>query len=88
MDATTGNGSSELVLMVGTVNINITVVSVDVAAGVYARFEAAKVENARHDQISSVFRFVQFAVVFPNINATLEHRSRRCARANSVADLV
>lgn len=88
VDTAARNGSSEPVFVIGAVNVNVAFVGIDIATRIHSGLKAPKAENARHDQIPGVFLFVEFTVVFPDIHAPFEHRSRRRAGANPIANFV
>lgn len=88
MDATAGDGRSEPVFVIGAVDVDVAFVGIDIAPRIHPGLNAPKAENARHDQIPGVFLFVEFTVVFPDIHAPFEHRSRRRTGANPVANLM
>jgi hypothetical protein len=74
--------------VIGPVNINVAIVSIDFAAEIYACLISAQPENARRDEISFVFGVAQFVKMVAGIDASFEHRARRSAGADFFRDVV
>ena len=79
---------AQLIFMIGAVDIDVALVSIDFTAGVHPWFLSAQPENSRSDQILRVLFVVEFIEMFADIYSPFENRSRRRPGADFLRNAV
>src|SRR4051812_16479975 len=79
---------AEARFLIGAMNVNISVMGIDLSAAVYAGFEAAQPEDAAGDKVGIGVRFRQFGIVPTGGNTRLEDHADRLAGADAFGNFM